>query len=93
MHFCNFPLNVFIATELKIALQQIKTKPSLIWYAVKCSHSFVAPHPVVTVAGIRSMAAAGSFSLSWLSVVIKTQSRLLARGTVALYPLPCILLG
>lgn len=38
---------------LKLALNGIKTKAALICYVVKCNKSFVAPQPVVTVAGIR----------------------------------------
>lgn len=54
--FVIFPLNAFIATELKnlkLALSSIETKAALIWHVVKCKNSFLAPHPVDTVAGIR----------------------------------------
>lgn len=37
---------------------------------------------MVTVTGTESMADAGSLSLSWLSVVIKSQSGLQAHGTL-----------
>lgn len=80
-----------------MTLKHTETKQSKSMIALVCWEMYVllccSLHPVVTVAGIRSMAGAGFFSLSWLSVVIKTQSRLLERGTVALSLVPCILLG